>query len=717
MRGWLIALVLSVPLLIAGAALHPLQAQDRASLVADAITLEGKSVVVASGHVEIFFQGRRLTASRIRYDSAADRLQIEGPMVLTDDSGTFIVADQADLAADLTQGILTSARVVLNQQMQIAAAQVQRVDGRFTAMERVAASSCQVCAGNPTPLWEIRARRVVHDQEGQQLYFDNAQLRFAGVPVFYLPRLRIPDPTLKRATGFLMPTIRSTSGLGVGLKMPYFVTMGKSRDLLVTPYFTSKGGRTLELRYRQAFATGEISVTGAASRDGLLPGQTRSYSLAEGNFDLPRNFKLLFHAETVSDPSYLVDYGLPEKDRLDSRVEITRTRRNEYISGRLISFHTIRQGEDDATIPSIVGDLTYHRRFNLGDWGGSGGLQFQTHSAYRSSNSLLDSNLDGIADGRDMAWASIKGDWRKNWVLGNGMVASVLGDATADLYRINQDPVYGGLTSRAHANAGVELRWPFVRAGKNGVSEVIEPVVQLVWSSKTNSTLPNEDSTLVEFDEGNLFALNRFPGEDAIEQGFRANLGVNYLRLDPAGWTLGVTVGRVVRSSDPLQFSAASGLQGINSDWLAAVQVQSANGLMLTSRVLLDDAFNLSKGEVRMAVAAKRYDLALGYVHAVADPVENRPDPTTELTMDAGFKLTDAWTANLAGRYDFETARAARAGVGLTFRNECLLVDLSLSRRFTSSTSVKPTTDFGLSVELLGFGGATAPGPARQCRR
>jgi LPS-assembly protein len=79
--------------------------------------------------------------------------------------------------------------------------------------------------------------------------------------------------------------------------------------------------------------------------------------------------------------------------------------------------------------------------------------------------------------------------------------------------------------------------------------------------------------------------------------------------------------------------------------------------------------------------------------------------------------LNGTWTARAASRYDFEAERMAKAGLGLTFKNECLLVDLSLSRRFTSSTSVTPTTDFGLSVELLGFGGGTEAGPARQCRR
>lgn len=67
-------------------------------------------------------------------------------------------------------------------------------------------------------------------------------------------------------------------------------------------------------------------------------------------------------------------------------------------------------------------------------------------------------------------------------------------------------------------------------------------------------------------------------------------------------------------------------------------------------------------------------------------------------------------------RYDFAADRAASAGLNLAFRNECLKLDLAVSRRFTSSTSVRPTTDFGLSVDLLGFGGKAKRGPAAACR-
>ena len=186
----------------------PSLAQDAATLVADRVEIQGDNVLVAEGAVEVLQKGMTLTASRVTFDAANDSLSIEGPIVLTDESGTRILADQAELSADLQNGIMTGARLVLEQQLQLAAAEMQRVGGRYTELGRTVASSCQVCPANPVPIWEIRAQSAVHDRLEQQMYFKGAQLRFFGVPVFYIPRLRMPDPGLDRATGFLRPDYR-----------------------------------------------------------------------------------------------------------------------------------------------------------------------------------------------------------------------------------------------------------------------------------------------------------------------------------------------------------------------------------------------------------------------------------------------------------------------------------------------------------------------------
>ncbi|MFN3292467.1 MAG: LPS-assembly protein LptD, partial [Gemmobacter sp.] len=148
----------------------PARAQEAATLVADRVQVVANRTLVAQGGVEVLHKGVRLRASRIAYDRVAGSLEIEGPLVLTDDAGTVLLASSAALSDDLREGILTSARVVLDRQLQIAANEVQRLGGRHTVMSRAVASSCRVCETRATPLWEIRARRVVHDQQERQIH-------------------------------------------------------------------------------------------------------------------------------------------------------------------------------------------------------------------------------------------------------------------------------------------------------------------------------------------------------------------------------------------------------------------------------------------------------------------------------------------------------------------------------------------------------------------
>jgi len=684
------------------------QVTDPATLVADKVWIDGNNTLTAEGHVEILQGSTRIKASRITYAGASGSLQIDGPITLIDGDEIIILANSAALDQGLQNGILRGARMVLNQQLQLAAAEIYRVDGRYTQLYKTVASSCQVCANNPVPLWQIRARRIIHDQQERQIYFDGAVLQIANVPIMYIPRLRLPDPTLKRATGFLTPTLKSSSKLGWGLKLPYFIKLGDHADITVTPYIGTKT-KTFELGFRRAFRTGDISFESALSNDDVISAQNRGYFFGEGRFDLPRDFVLNFDIELTSDRDYLLDYGYSTKDRLDSAISISRARRDQLIDVELVHYHSLRLTENNDTLPTVVGDLTYNQRFEPALFGGDASLRFESHSHYR------DSTISGDL-GRDLTRASLRLDWRRKWTLRNGMVASVLGELNADYYSIRQG-LPGELNGyQITPAAAVELRWPFVKTSGAGVSHVLEPVVQLVWSDRTTANVPDEDSRLVEFDEGNLFSLSRFPGADQYERGYRANVGVTWTRYDPKGWSLGVTVGRIFRSGNPGQFRASTGLGGNTSDWLTAVQLKLPNNLALTNRAIFDGNFHFAKNETRLTWQTAKIGLGSSYIWMEAEPYESRPLDTSEWTMDAAYKIDPNWTGKADWRYDFIAGGAAYAGIGLEYSNECVRVDLSLSRRFTSSGSLTPSTDFGFNVSLTGFGSnSSGRGSARSC--
>jgi LPS-assembly protein len=110
-------------------------------------------------------------------------------------------------------------------------------------------------------------------------------------------------------------------------------------------------------------------------------------------------------------------------------------------------------------------------------------------------------------------------------------------------------------------------------------------------------------------------------------------------------------------------------------------------------------------------------NVASTYTWLEADPAEGRNDDLGEWAFDAGYRFDSDWTAGVNWRYDFAEAEPTRAGLRLGYENECVDVELSVSRRYTTSSTLDPATEFGLTLALNGFG-ATREGrsQARGCR-
>lgn len=706
--GWVLSLLLVVLVLIAPENLRAQSTeQPPALLVADQLYITRDRVLVAAGNVEAFHGDVRLTAQQITYDRRSGALAIAGPITLSDGKGTIVLADAAQLDDDMRNGILRGARVVIEKQLQLASLQVARVDGRYHQLYKTAVTSCRVCEDGKPPLWQIRAKRVVHDTLERQLYFESAQLRIGRMPVIWVPRMRLPDPTVKRATGFLIPSIRTTSQLGTGLKVPYFIALGDHRDLTLTPYLSSST-RTMEFRYRQSFVKGDIILTGALTRDDLRPGDWRGYLFASGLFQLDHGYKLSFNIETTSDEAYLKQYGYSSKDRLQSDLTLWRVRRDESIRASFINFETLRDGEVNNTMPTIVVDGEYERRFfPTALRGGELRLSLAAHSHRRLSDFRFDGpDPDSITDGRDVARLQAQLTYLDGATWG-GLRAEWQAGLTASLIDVSQDAVFDDKKSEITPYAALTLRYPLARHGATGVTQTLEPIAQVAWTGGKRLFIPNEESTRVEFDQGNLLSMSRFPRPDRRERGAVAALGLNWARFNPGGWDAALTIAQVFREEADTSFSSSSGLSGTSSDLLIAGQLRGWKGISFTARSLFDEDFEVSKAELRGEYAFNRGRVGGSYVWLSQDPAEDRMRDVSEVSLAGAFDLDPNWTATADWRYDTQADRAATAGIGLRYVNECVRLDLTVDRSYASSTSVEPSTNIGFNIGLRGFSAET----------
>ncbi len=680
------------------------------ALFADDVTYQtATQVLTARGRVEVYFRDGRLSAEAIVYDARAGVIRATGPLRLVTPDGSVMLASLAELSPDLTTGLIEGARLLIGQQFQIAAVEARRSEGRYTSLYRAVGSSCQVCAENPVPVWRIRAERVIHDSEARQIRFENARFDLFGVPVAWLPRLRIPDPSVDRASGFLTPDFSSSDIVGLGAKVPYYIAIGDHADATVTPFVTSKGAMIVESEYRRRFARGWLQVDSAFALDDGLGGDFgRGFILARGQRLLPRGFVGEFQLDLASDDSFLRQFGYSEDDRLTSFVVASRVRDKDRAEFRIQGFQSLRPDEDDAENPLILPEFTYRRVLKARPLGG---------------RLTLDASLLGLVrqDGRDVLRLGTALDWRRDQVFANGLQFATFGRGEATFYNIGSDPAFDSATeSRFTPTLGAELRFPLMK-NDGPALHVIEPVAQVIWSRRSDdSGIPNEDSLLPELDETNLFALNRFPGQDRQESGLRANIGVNYTRYDPAGWNFGLTVGQVIRRDPNDEFAPGTGLSGTRSDFVAAASFALPPELEVISRVQFDDNFRFKRSELELALERGRLDLSAGLLYLAGDdsnPALGIVPQRNEVSIDTTYRVADNWEASLRWDYDIAGDSSTYARGGLIYSNECIEVDFSVARRFTTSGNVPPSTDIGLTVSLAGLGGSgRTDRPAARCR-
>ncbi|MGB7318378.1 MAG: LPS assembly protein LptD [Planktotalea sp.] len=700
---------LSLACAFAFAMTAPARAQDvdAALLVADSVLITNDERLVATGNVEAYYDGIRVFTDEIIYDQKRDELIIKGPVRISQENGDILIADSADLDSKLENGILRGARYVLNQELQILSAQTDRVEGRYTVLRKVVATSCQIC-GTGIPIWQIRADRAIHDRVEKQIHFRKAQFRLLGVPVLYLPHMRIPDPSLKRSNGFLVPKFVSDTQLGFGIKIPYFITIGDHADLTVTPFVTPVT-KTLELRFRKMFRRGYIEFNGAMSQDTILPDEMRHYMTGYGAFNLGNSFVLSFDIETASDSGYRSNYGYSGRDRLGSGITLTRVKRDVFFQAELLNFETLRDNESNKTQPTLIGNVTYERRYQPARLGGELRATLALHGHKRVS----------ITDilGRDMTRVNLDLSWRDEWSIAGGMRFGLTTSLGLDSYEIKQDSTALGRSTQATPAIAATLRYPLQATGRDGASYLLEPIAQIGWAGGSPSTLPNDENVISEFDEGNLLSLSRFPVADRRETGVVGALGLRWQRLHPDSWSAGLTIGQVFRDTADPSFSSNSGLQGLTSDTLLAMNYSAAWGGAITARGLFDAQFEPVKTEARVSYSRGKVTLAGTYVQLKADTQEERTSSVAEWSLDGTYKINRHWTSTASFQYDLLTDRFAKTGAKVIYQNECISVGLGATRSFASSTTLVPATTYELAVSLLGFStGGSGKAARRTCR-
>jgi LPS-assembly protein len=387
--------------------------------------------VSAVGDAQIYYEGKILEADRVTYFKDTGRVLAEGSVKLTEADGSVTHADKMELSGDFKQGFVDTVRADTKERTHLGATRSDKVDADTTVFLKGTYTACPSCAQHPerAPLWRLRARKIIHKNDERMLYFEDATFDLYGFPIAYFPFFSNPDPSVKRQSGFLMPSPSYGSTTGYGFGIPYFWAITPNMDLTLTPKFYTRQGLWGDADFRYRFDNGYfyIDVNGihqaADSAFAAQPygsgNQTNRGSVAsQGTIWLSQDWKFGWDVMRLSDKWYLYDYGVPNqilRPVLDGNM-ITETSSTVFLNGqgdrgyfdlRGYSFQGLTNFDYQPQLAAVWPMLDYNKTIDLPPektYGVGGQLEIDANltsssaalASYQQTNAIEVDNLYGL---------------------------------------------------------------------------------------------------------------------------------------------------------------------------------------------------------------------------------------------------------------------------------------------------------------------------------
>jgi LPS-assembly protein len=685
-----------------------------ALLQADEVIFDDKAnVVEARGNVEIARDERILLTESVSYDLAENVIRAEGDVTLLEPSGEVLFADTVELSGNLREGAIRSFRMLLTDRSRLAAANAVRVEGNKTILRRVTYSPCELCESDPEspPLWQIRAEKVVHDQEAQLLAYRNAWLEFFGVPVAYTPYFEHPDPTVERKTGFLTPSFEVSEELGLRVQTPYYYAISPQRDLTVEPIITTEQGPALATEYRGFTKGGRYRLAGSATvADRDVGGKKeedvfRGHLDAEGTFNIDRRFRWGFTANRASDDTFKRIYDFGDDRFLESEIFLDGFHGDDYLTARAFAFQGQTQGDPDEELPFVLPELRYEATSDRPILGGRG---------------FADAGFLGITrrDGRDSRRLSSTLGWERGFTDDIGGDLDLTLAMHGDFYATNGadpgnprvNPANGqgsDIAGRLFPQVAASYRLPLMRTGVIG-REVLTPRVQVVAApqSGNDDAIPNEDSRDFNFEDTNLFALNRFPGRDRVSTGQRVDYGLSYAVHGSGAARASTFLGQSYRMNGGDDIPDSAGGDDGFSDIVGRLELRPRPGIDALYRFRFDEeTLKARRNELALGLGPRKLRLDLEYTFLNDESTTNTfGQAREELFGRIGSRFAEHWSAFASHRRDIENGDPLETVLGISYHDECFLLDVQAKRTFFNDREVDPQRSVFFRVALKHLG-------------
>jgi len=495
------------------------------TLYADQVNGLGSGHWTAQGHVEVLYGDRRIYADTVHYDQAKDEILADGHVRMVS-PGLVTAAPQAIMHLQAHQGIVVHPRYLIEAEQGHGHAESGRElsKGHYQMNE-----ACYTTCHGKVPAWQLWSSKIDLNQNDSYISTRNTTLNVVGLPILWMPYFSFP---LKRHSGFLAPSLGSSTINGFSLGVPYYFDISNNMDDTFTLNYFARRGVMLqnEFRYLEPNYSGKLYVD-------LLPSDQLTHKNVwalswQHNQNLGDGFSFNVNYNHVSYKNFLSDFGNSAGfgssfiGGIGNAPYITSTG-GIYYNNAHISAGAMLQGYQELTPNGVAPYSQLPRLYADGYWRVGRSGYFDWHSSFNyfsASTGPVGQRLDLTPT---LGWRFSRG-----WGFLEPQARVYYSH-----YQIQRNAPYARAINRTLPALSLKGGLNFVRYGENGSTALLQPIFKYTYIPlQAQNDIPVFDASQPYQSFPMIFEDNSlYTGSDRINAANQVAYGLRGSWLNPHG--------------------------------------------------------------------------------------------------------------------------------------------------------------------------------------
>ncbi len=549
------------------------------------------------------------------------------------------------------------------------------------------------------PPWQLTAEKIRHDKKKQVINYKNAWLKIYDIPVVYFPKFFHPDPTVKRKSGFLIPSIKSSTNSNNFLNLPYYHVISENKDLTFTPRLYADDKILLQSEYRVAnfdsdhisdisffkeknsnskshffyefndkinyldFEEGSINLKiQKTSNDTYLRANKLESPLINSSEVLESSFDLDLFSDDFSIDSELIVYENLNKDRSD---------RYEFILPRV----NISKKIENKT--KLDGNFTFNSN-NLV-------RNYQTNILEKTNinNFIFNSNpnitKNGFYNNYDFIVKNVNSDTNNSSSFKEGENYYLSG-----LFQFNSS-------------------LPLLKENEN-FQKILKPRISLKVGPDNTKDMMND---FVRMDVNNIYNLDRLSSDDTIEGGLSLTYGNDYSIFDKkkSRDVLNLKLANNFRFKENKDLPKNNQLNQKTSNFFGEISY-SPNEILTTKydASVKNNFSDISYENFTTEININNFVTTFDYLNE-----NNSSDKNSYFVNSIKYSFDDSNNISFSTRENKETNLTEYYNLIYQYKNDCLSASIEYNKDYYNDRDIKPDESIFIKLTIIPFGETSSP--------